>query len=103
MGLLKNNEKKTCRKSCQITGFNYYHYFVQPDQRIYNVSILHTYNRKHTTTTTRENYAYNDHDLVTRPPHFCHDTCILRSLLHQYHHYHILILTTLCTKTQSDF
>ena len=59
------------------------------------------------TTTTRENYAYYDHDLVTRPPYepifvvtrvfFDHYFNIIK------HHYHILILTTLCTKPNQIF
>lgn len=64
---LKN---KTENPEGNITGFlNYYHYFVQPDQRIYNVSILHTTeNQIKKQTFYPRNYAYNDHDLVTRPP-----------------------------------
>ena len=55
---------------------NYYHYFVQPEPE---KSIMLVYNyiyiqktelskqNKNILRHTRENYAYNDHDLVTRP------------------------------------
>ena len=75
--------KKTSRKAHQksISSFldllkNYYHYFVQPEPE---KSIMLVYNyiyiqktelskqNKNILLHTRENYAYNDHDLVTRP------------------------------------
>jgi len=56
---------------------NYYHYFVQPEPEksimlVYNYiyiqkTELSKQNKNILLLHTRENYAYNDHDLVTRP------------------------------------
>ena len=101
-------KKKTCRKSCQITGFNYYHYFVQPDQRIYNISILHTYNCKSDQTNSTRDIMLTmtmilSPDLPTNQPIFV----MTRVFFHHYcinkHHYYNIILTTLCTKPNQNF
>jgi hypothetical protein len=82
--------------------YNYYHhhhdYFVQPEQRIYNVSIQPKKIMLTTTTTIISSTMILSPDL----PNFCHDTCILHNILY--------ITTTtsyntnyLVYKTQSDF
>ena len=119
---------------------NYYHYFVQPEPEksimlVYNYiyiqkTELSKQNKNILLLHTRENYAYNDHDLVTRPLPMnfeCRNNSNLEfsniemfinrnpflswhvySSIDHYiklHHYHIKKLNTnyLVYKTQSDF
>merc|ERR1712127_553576 len=76
------NQKHYCVRKKSISSFldllkNYYHYFVQPEPEksimlVYNYiyiqkTELTKQNKNILLLHTRENYAYNDHDLVTRP------------------------------------